>query len=198
MTLGHPAARSDEPGAVCTTLDEGLRVRGVGILSIFAVVWSAVAASGLSETGASAAALPSAAVALVVSLGLVIVARRSAGDPALARTRRLPSWWSRGVGAVNVAQLLVIAAVAIGLTRGGQAAYIPAAVAVVVGLHFLPLAIAFDQRQYRGTAVLLVLVGLGGAALVLAGAEDVIVQAAVGYASAVVLWCSAAHVATRN
>ncbi|WP_166138338.1 hypothetical protein [Nocardioides ochotonae] len=168
------------------------------ILSIFAVVWSAAAASGLSATGASAAALPSAVAAVVVSLVLVVVVRRSAHDPALARARRLPPWWSRGVAAVNIAQLLVIAAVAIGLTRLDQAAYIPAAVAAVVGLHFLPLATAFDQPQYRGTAVVLVVVGLGGAVLVLAGAQNVTVQAAVGYASAVVLWCSAAHVATRN
>jgi len=198
MNLGHSAARPDAPDADCITLDEGLRVRGVWILSVFAVVWSAVAASGLSETGASVAALPSAVAAVVVSLVLVMLARRSTRDPALARARRLPSWWSRGVAAVNVAQLLVIAVVAIGLTRGDQAAYIPAAVAVVVGLHFLPLATAFDQRQYRGTAVALVLVGLGGATMVLAGAENVVVQAAVGYASAVVLWCSAAHVAMRN
>jgi hypothetical protein len=180
MTLDHSVARVDAGDPTCATLDEGLRTRGVIILSVFAVVWTAVAASGLS------------------TVALVVLARRSASDPALARVRRLPTWWSRGVAAVNIGQLVVIAAVAIGLAHAGQAAYIPAAVAVVVGLHFLPLAAAFDQPQYRTTALLLVVVGAAGAGLVLAGAEDVVVQAAVGYASAVALWASAAHVATRN
>ena len=171
MTLDHHAARVAPADPVCTTLDEGLRVRGVWILSIFAVVWSAVAASGLSETSWSSAALPSAVAAVLVSLAVVVVAHRSAHDRALARVRRLPSWWSRGVAAVNIGQPLAIAAIAVGLARADQAAFIPAAVAVVVGLRFLPLATAFDQRQYRITAGLLVLVGLGGAVLVLSGVE---------------------------
>ncbi len=197
MTLGQPATH-DDVDPTCAALDEGLRVRGVWILSVFAVVWTAVAASGLSQTDASAGALPSVVVGVVVAIAVVVTARRAVHDPALARVRRLPTWWSRGVAAVNVGQLVVIAAVAIGLTRADQAAYVPAAVAVVVGLHFVPLATAFDQRQYRATAALLVLVGAAGAALVLAGADDVVVQAAVGYASAVALWASAAHVAVRN
>jgi hypothetical protein len=198
MTLDHSVARVDAGDPTCATLDEGLRTRGVIILSVFAVVWTAVAASGLSETDASAGAVPSVVLGVLVAVALVVLARRSASDPALARVRRLPTWWSRGVAAVNIGQLVVIAAVAIGLAHAGQAAYIPAAVAVVVGLHFLPLAAAFDQPQYRTTALLLVVVGAAGAGLVLAGAEDVVVQAAVGYASAVALWASAAHVATRN
>ncbi|GAA5152529.1 hypothetical protein GCM10023340_33010 [Nocardioides marinquilinus] len=198
MTIGHTDHRVDAVDPTCTSLDEGLRVRGVWILSIFAVVWTAVAASGLSETGASLWALPSVGVAVLVSVGLIVTARRRAHDPALARVRHLPSWWSRGVGVVNVLQIVVIAAVAITLARTDHAAYIPAAVAVVVGLHFVPLARAFDQPQYRTLALLLVGVGAAGAGLVLAGAEDVVVQAAVGYASAITLWATSSNVATRN
>ncbi|MFB9311655.1 hypothetical protein [Nocardioides plantarum] len=198
MTLAHPVTRVDAADPTCTTLDEGLRVRGVMILSIFAVVWTVVAASGLSETDASAGAIPTVVVGVLVALALIVTARRKAHDPVIARVRHLPTWWSRGVGAVNIGQVVVILAAVIGLSRADQTAYIPAAVAVVVGLHFLPLATAFDQPQYRTTALLLVLVGLAGAGLVLAGAENVVVQAAVGYASAVALWASAAHVATRN
>jgi hypothetical protein len=198
MPLDHPVTRVDAADRACTLLDEGLRVRGVMILSIFAVVWTAAAASGLSETGAAAGAIPTVVLGVLVAVALVVTARRRAGDPAIARVRRLPSWWSRGVAAVNIGQIVVILAVVIGLTRADQADYVPAAVVVVVGLHFIPLAAAFDQHQYHATAVLLVIVGVAGAGLVLAGAESAVVQAAVGYASAVSLWASAAHVATHG
>lgn len=197
MTLGQPVT-DDDVDPTCIALDEGLRARGVWVLTTFGLVWTAVAASGLSGTDAAAGALPSVVVGVLAAVAVVVAARRSAHDPALARVRRLPGWWSRGVAAVNVGQLVVIAAVVVGLARAGLTSYVPAAVAVVVGLHFVPLATAFDQRQYRITALLLVLVGAAGAVLVVAGAEDVVVQAAVGYASAVVLWASAAHVALRN
>ncbi|MFE0673402.1 hypothetical protein [Streptomyces sp. NPDC058867] len=65
---------------------------------------------------------------------------------------------------------------------------VPPLVAVVVGLHFLPLAAVFEQPRLRVPAALLVAAGASGLAVWLSDGPDASVRLAVGLVSALSLW----------
>lgn len=73
----------------------------------------------------------------------------------------------------------------------GVPVLIPPLVALVVGLHFLPLAAVFGQPRLRVPAALLVGAGLAGAAVWLADGPDGAVRFTVGLVSALCLWGTA-------
>lgn len=180
--------------AECLALTRGLRRRGTLVLSVFAVVWAFAGASGLASSGAALAveilAVPLTAVA-------VFLAYRKGAAPS-PRLVDLPRNWARAVGVVNGVEVVAIFAVIAASNAAGHPGLIPAAIALVVGLHFFPLARFYDQWQYKGTAVLLSVVGAAGFVLLAAGSADETVRATVGLASAVVLWASAYHVAVKG
>ncbi|MEU0136414.1 hypothetical protein ABZ172_20625 [Streptomyces sp. NPDC006296] len=178
----------------CVALTRTLRRRGTVVLSVFALVWAFAGASGLASPGA---ALTVEILAAPVTAAAVLLAYRKGAAPS-PRTVDLPRNWARSVGIVNGAELVAIGAV-IGVSNAsGQPAFIPPCIALVVGLHFVPLARLYDQWQYKGTAALLCTVGAVGLALVAAGVPDEGVRAVVGLASAVTLWASAYHVAVKG
>ncbi|MFJ8749527.1 hypothetical protein ACIREO_09345 [Streptomyces sp. NPDC102441] len=185
-----PSIADDE----CVALTRTLRRRGVAVLSVFALVWAFAGASGLAASGA---ALAVEIIAVPVTAVAFFLAYRKGAAPS-PRMVDLPANWARSVGIVNVVELAAIFAVIAASNASGHPAFIPPAIALVVGLHFLPLARLYDQWQYKGTAVLLSAVAVLGFALIAAGLSDGSVRAAVGLASAVTLWASAYHVAVRG
>ncbi|MFJ2090242.1 DUF7010 family protein [Streptomyces sp. NPDC087901] len=189
---GPPAPAATD--AECLALTRSLRRRGTLVLSVFAVVWAFAGASGIASSGAALAveiaAVPLAAVA-------VFLACRKGAAPS-PRLVSLPRNWARAVGIVNGVEVVAIFAVIAASNASGHPGFIPAAIALVVGLHFFPLARFYDQWQYKGTAVLLSVVGIVGFALLATGLSDESVRAVVGLASAVVLWASAYHVAVKG
>ncbi|MEV0575635.1 hypothetical protein [Streptomyces sp. RTGN2] len=190
---GAPASAAPD-AAECLALTRGLRRRGTVVLSVFAVVWAFAGASGLASSGA-AVAVGIVAVALTASAVLLAYRKGAAPSPRLVD---LPRNWARTVGIVNGVEVVAVFAVIAASNASGRPEFIPAAIALVVGLHFFPLARCYDQWQYNGTAVLLTVVGIAGFALVAAGLSDESVRAAVGLASAAVLWASAYHVAVKG
>ncbi|MGP3774024.1 DUF7010 family protein [Streptomyces sp. SDT5-1] len=178
--------------AECVTLTRSLRRRGTLVLSVFALVWAFAGASG---TGSAALALEAAAVALTAAAVYLGYRRNAAPSP---RTVDLPRNWARGVGIVNVAELVAIFAVIAAANASGHPGLIPAAIALVVGLHFFPLSRLYDQHQYRWTATLLTAIAVTGLALYTTGTPDTTVRATVGLASAAILWGSAYHLAVRG
>ncbi|MFD0021067.1 hypothetical protein [Streptomyces sp. NPDC058382] len=192
-TTPSPSAPS-AASAECAALTRSLRRRGTVVLSVFAAVWAFAGASGLTSSGASAAieivAVPLTAVAIVL-------AYRKGAAPS-PRMVNLPGNWARAVGIVNVVEVAAVFAVIAASNASGHPEFIPAAVALVVGLHFFPLARLYDQWQYKGTAVLLSAVAVVGFVLVAAGLSGESVRAVVGLGSAAVLWASAYHVAVRG
>lgn len=88
------------------------------------------------------------------------------------------AWW---IYLASVAGMLGLIAVArLALTSTGHAAAIPIAIAIAVGLHFLPFARAFRERHFVDLAVALVAIGVVGVvAAIVAGAP-------IGEAAAVV------------
>ncbi|WP_282701073.1 hypothetical protein [Streptomyces sp. CC219B] len=187
---------SAAPDAECLALTRGLRRRGTLVLSVFALVWAFAAASG---TGSATDAVPLAleGAALLVTAAACYLAYRPGAAPS-PRTVNLPEKWARGVGVVNGVELVAIFAVIAAANASGRPGLVPAGVALVVGLHFFPLARLYDQWQYRWTAVLLTVVAVVGLALHAVGRSDESVRVVVGLASAAVLWGSAYHVALRG
>ncbi|MFD3610348.1 hypothetical protein ACFWXA_20125 [Streptomyces atroolivaceus] len=182
------------PDAECAALTRTLRRRGTVVLSVFALVWAFAGASGLTSSGA---ALTVEIIAVPVTAAAVYLAYRKGAAPS-PRMVTPPANWARSVGIVNVAELAAIFAVIAASNASGRPGFIPPAVALVVGLHFVPLARLYDQWQYKGTAALLSASAVLGFALLAAGLPDGSVRAVVGLASAVTLWASACHVAVRG
>ncbi|MEV5460734.1 hypothetical protein AB0L17_20955 [Streptomyces cellulosae] len=192
----EPAPTPSASDAECLALTRQLRRRGTVVLSVFALVWAFAGASG---TGAATDAVPVAveAVALVITAVALYLGLRKDVRPS-PRTVDLPANWARGVGLVNGVELLAIVAVIAAANASGHPEYVPAGIALVVGLHFFPLARLYDQWQYRWTGALLTAVAVVGAVLVLAGLSAESVRAVVGLACAAVLWASACHLAVRG
>lgn len=123
----------------------------------------------------------------VVSVAMILYARRRLKNapPAtadwVAKRRRIIAWALAGEG-------VAIAVVSNLLVRAGLIAFIVPAVAIIVGLHFLPLAKLFQVKIYYVAGALITLAGLAGLAV------DAPHRALVtGLASAVLLWLTCAY-----
>lgn len=193
MTPATPPIPS-ATNAECVALTRNLRRRGTLVLSVFAVIWAFAGASGLASSGA---ALAVEIVAVPLTAVAIVLAYRKGAAPS-PRLVNLPENWARAVGIVNAVEVAAIFAVIAASNASGHPEFIPAVIALVVGLHFFPLARFYDQWQYKGTAVLLGAVAIAGFALIAAGLSSESVRAVVGLGSAAVLWVSAYHVAVKG
>ena len=187
-----PATVGDE----CVELTRRLRRRGTVVLSVFALLWAFTGASG---TGTATDVVPVAleVAALLVTAVAIGLGRRKDAAPS-PRTVNLPANWARGVGLVNAAEAVAIAAVIAATAGSGHVRALPAAVALVVGLHFFPLARLYDQREYRWTGALLSAVALVGLVLTAAGLPREALRIVVGLGCALVLWGTAYHLALKG
>ncbi len=160
-----------------------MRASGVVIMGCFAAVWWG-AAGHLGGTGSVAWYGAGVAVSLALIMAALRAGRRGAPlDEATGRRiARLVGWASaaEGVGmlvAVNV------------LTWVGLADYFVCAAAVIVGLHFVPLARLPHAGSYLVTAAALVAVGTLGCLLPLP-ARGLFV----GCGAALVVWATCLNV----
>jgi hypothetical protein len=85
-------------------------------------------------------------------------------------------------------QWLAIAVVVGGALASGVPGLIPGLVAVVVGLHFLPLAVLFRLPRFHLTGALMITAGTAGCAIGVLGGPAGTVQMTVGVSAAVILW----------
>ncbi len=150
---------------------------GIWVLNIFAAVWAA-AAILVSHQPGWLVAFP-----IALSAALLVWASRQqfpARDPAIeARIGRVVSIWS----AVEGVAMFLAANILINLHLSGL---LMPVFAVIVGLHFLPLARGFPAPLYYATGAALILAGL--AAMML---PEPIRPLATGLAAAIILWISA-------
>jgi hypothetical protein len=164
---------------------------GVGFLALFGLGWWLL---GTSPWGGWTR-LVLIGVGGVVAVGLMLAARRflpaSAGGPFPADRRRR-------FNQINGVQWLLIIAVAALCRSLDVPVLIPPLVAVVVGLHFLPLAVVFEQPRLRVPAALLIASGAAGTTLWLTDGPDEAVRLAVGLMSALSLWGVAAWTVTAT
>lgn len=174
------------------TPHRSLRLGGTVALTGFALLWAATGSSGLPG---DLAVLVGLAVSAAVTAAVAVVGVRTP-PPERSTPPSLPDDWYRRFTTVGVVQAAAVGVAVALLVAFGLPAALPAAVCLIVGLHFLPLASVFAQPVYRWTGVLLCGAAVaGGAVLALAGAAPS--RAAVGFAAAAVLWGTALAVARR-
>ncbi|MER7896900.1 hypothetical protein ABTX62_12460 [Streptomyces sp. NPDC096046] len=154
---------------------------GVGFFALFGLGWWLLGSSAFD--GLMRQVL--VAVGCAVMVGLMLAARRflpsSAGGP-------FPVGRRRRFNQINGLQWLLIIAVAAVCRHVGVPMLIPPLIAVVVGLHFLPLAAVFEQPQLRIPAALLIASGAAGITVWLTNGPDETVRLVVGPTSALSLW----------
>jgi len=151
---------------------------GVVVLGVFALLWAGAA---LISAGCP---LWLIAGPLTISAALCLWAFRTPVPP---RTPEEGRRIGRAVGLWSAVEGIAILAAINLLPRFGAAAAIPSAIAIIVGLHFLPLARALSRPLYYAT----------GAAQVALGAASLLVLPPLrlpllGAGAALVLWASAA------
>ncbi|MFI1445119.1 hypothetical protein [Streptomyces fructofermentans] len=154
---------------------------GVGFLALFGLGWWLLGTSAFGGTTRLAAVV----AGCLVTLALMLAARRflpsSAGGPFPADRRRR-------FNRINGLQWLLIVVIAVVCARTAKPVLIPPLVAIVVGLHFLPLAAVFGQPRLRVPAAVLTAAGAAGVTVWLAGGPDDGVRLLVGLVSALCLW----------
>ncbi len=156
---------------------------GLWILNVFAVLWCA---AGL--WAAHQPLWPLVAPAAVSAAILIWASRRASGDagPDNPNVGRLVGIWS----AVEGVAMFLAANTLINLHRSEL--LLPV-FAIIVGLHFLPLARGIPVRLYYLTGAGLIAVGIAGTQMPPSDAPLV-----VGGVAALVLWASAIGLATRS
>jgi hypothetical protein len=134
---------------------------------------------------------------LAATLSVITVVFLIRGLLAIRRSRKLPaSTWPRArvrrmlvnFVAVVVAEVVAVAIVAWILVSLHLNNGIPAAVAIVVGVHFLPLAQVFDVGLYRYTAIVFCVVGVATAIALVVGAPSSWGVLIPGWGCALALW----------
>ena len=108
-------------------------IPGLSVLAVMAAIWACM---GLLLWQAAPAAL---AAPVIVSALIYLASRRPARN-LVPRTAAEEERIGRLVGFWSLAEGIAIAPVAFILANTGLGRLIPAAIAIIVGLHFLPLA----------------------------------------------------------
>jgi hypothetical protein len=159
----------------------------VTVMSTFATIWWVL---GTAVAGRGSQLMY--AIGLVTSAFLVVLSWRRAGKefqaPNVRRRRGRVVAIASGVEGVTI-----FIAVSV-LANIGRPDLITPVVAIIVGLHFVPLARWLPAPIYYGTGALLIFIGLAGTAIQEQTAR--ILTVCVGAASA--LWLSCAFVLLRN
>jgi len=174
---------------------EALRGRATGVLFLsgFGGLWFLLGLAASQRLSLpTACALAAGLVALVA--GTVLLRRRSAALPPTRLDPEEQRRAGRTFGRVNAAQWAAIVLIAVVLGRLHLDAYTPAAVTVVVGLHFFPLARLFRSPQHHVTGAALV---LWGAVCLLLVPRDVL-QSTSAFGTGAILWTAAAVTLVRS
>ena len=165
-----------------------LRSRAIGVLvfSVFGALWFLLGLAASERLSAATGALLAGGTLALVLLALGLSRRaaalpRSEADPERARQVR------RVFGRVNAVQWAAIMVTAVVLGRLHLDAYIPAAVTLIVGLHFFPLGRLFRYPQHHITGIVLVVWAVDCIAFV----PRERLQSTTAFGTGAILWASA-------
>ncbi len=164
---------------------------GALFMAFFGAIWAAAGASALDGATGVVLLIVSVALAAVLCLGAVRLRRSARGlsrdDSPQAREQQ--KHVSRRFNLVFGLQGIAIALAVVLLGRYGLGSFIPAAVALIVGVHFFPLARLYGVRVYHVTGAVMCVIAL--VALLLAPASRL---PFVGLGSATTLFVTSAYV----
>lgn len=127
----------------------------VHILAFFAALWSCL---GIWAGGHGS--LPAYAAPVAFSIALVFWATRRPDGSKLAPSER--SRIGKVVAIASAAEGVAIGVAVFVLANVGYGDFTVDAIAVIVGLHFIPLAHYLERPLYYGTAAMMTAAGLGG------------------------------------
>lgn len=174
-----------------------LRGQGIGIIvaTCFGALWAVWARAWLSHYPAivpwAAYATTAAISSALLAAGIATVrrARRQTGEadtrPAIRRRIGRQYWL------VVTTEVVVLNLAAAALFRFDLGQYLPPAIAIIVGLHFFPLAHTFRAPHLHATATLMTLAGATATLAMAAGGPGVVVAGLADMACAGVLWGTA-------
>lgn len=172
-------------------LSAGIRRNGVMICAFFGFGWYFAGAGALGDGPAPLIGLTAAVaatVALVVAAGRVASTRE--------RPRELPKDWMRRNGLWIGFEVVLIAAAILVLWALDLVDFLPGTIAVIVGVHFIPLAPTFDEPMYRWTGYAMIIAGVAG---LVAGTGGVVLAGAVaGFGCTAALWATGVAVLKRG
>lgn len=178
---------------------------GILLVTFFAAYWAFAGGSFLSGTLQVVVFVIAALFTLTFfALGIYILlaARRFQPDTSAegqATGKRIGRWF----GLVFGLEMVLIALASILLARSQHTQYIVPVVALIVGLHFLPLARLFDVPAYLITGIALSLLGIVEIiallfAIPLAGPDPFNWSRVGAQGAAIILWLTEAYVALRT
>lgn len=172
-----------------------VRGRGIGIIvgSLFAVAWANWARLSLRQlpdgwAWMAAVAVTTITVALVVT-GISLVRRArglAAGSSPFARTRMRRRFWL-----ILAGEIIALNLVAFVLFARGAPQYLAPAFAIIVGLHFFPLAPTFNAPHFRVTGTVMTLAGVIAVLLIADGSPAGTTAGIADIACALTLWATA-------
>lgn len=163
-----------------------MRIAGVLAMLGFGLIWLVTGVAGFNPGWAAIIGSVLAYAGLAAAAAVLV--HRNREEPAVPPT--MPADWRRRFNRVGMLQGGAIALVVVLLVAGGLPHLIPAAIALIVGLHFFPLASIFDLPIYRTTALGLCGVAVAGFFLSVTG-QSQIGSAVVGLGCALILCLTA-------
>lgn len=171
-----------------------LRSRGAAILAFagFGAWWAGSALRDAPLPLVEAGYLLVAAITLALLFAAICLLRSSQGLKQAAETSSLPRRRTAGIFiAVLVAEVIAINFAALLLASHHLRSGLLPLIAIIVGLHFYPLARLFRTPYYDITATVMTLAGVVGLAALLAGCPTPSTLAAVAAVCAFTLWATA-------
>jgi hypothetical protein len=170
---------------------------GASIMFGFGVVWLLLGVLVAPSSMGLRLSLLLAGIAVGVSVAIMgFRAVRLPRDPLPPTAEQIAAGRAMGMrfGLVfGLETLAILVAVAV-LNRFHQPDYIPCAIAVIVGIHFFPLASSFKVPVYNVTGILGCVAGVSAAFI----ADAVLRQKAVSISFGLLLWATSAWIAWKG
>lgn len=177
------------------------RAAGTGVMSFFALGWTATGVSSLA-TGPGRVVFGVAAALSVVCVVLAVRMSRAAADAPTAAdtapdgvglTDQRKKALGRTFGFIVLAEWIGVFVIAAVLGRTGHSDAIPAVIALAVGAHFFPLARLFHVAGYWVTGSALCLFALAGLALAPLTSTPALWTLLPGFGSALTLYVTCGY-----
>lgn len=182
-----------------TVWREEIRGLALGILfmSAFGFVWASMGGSSAFPESSFFVLAASAVVSLALISAAFRLWRASRSLPELPKGA-MPSGTWRQFQVVGIAEGVAIGVAVFVLVGAGRPEWTPAVVALIVGIHFFPLASIFRVRIYHITGLLLCAVFALTVILAAASGVGAVWFAVPGLGSASVLWATGAFLAASG